>query len=180
MIEKLLASCLKPVLEAEVQLRKRKVITYTLIAGLIGVLTLTAAAHWADWWSWGAVFLWFIVLAVAAAVGLSNATRPVDIRSIARQVEEKHPDLQAALLAAMDQKPSMTGELSFLQKRLMSEISEHAVKNNWVRQVSEKRLTGAAWGQFASVVAFCVSVWFLLGANPYSRPAVEEEVDRRN
>ncbi|NRB73927.1 MAG: hypothetical protein HRU46_06185, partial [Verrucomicrobiales bacterium] len=175
MIEKLLASCLKPVLEAEVQLRKRKVITFTLLAGLAGILALLAAAYFADWWSWVAVFAWFIVLAVGAAIGLSNATRPLDLRGIARQVEEKHPDLQAALLAAMDQKPTASGELSFLQKRLMSEISEHAVQNRWVRQVSEKRLLAAAWGQFAAVIAFCVSVWFLLGANPYSRPAASEE-----
>lgn len=176
MIEKLLASCLKPVLEAEVQLRKRKVITCTLLTGLAGILALLAAAYYADWWSWMTVFAWFIVLAVGAAIGLSNATRPLDLRGIARQVEEKHPDLQAALLAAMDQKPAVSGELGFLQKRLMSEISEHAVKNHWVRQVSEKRLLAAAWGQFAAVIAFCVSVWFLLNANPYSRPATSEEV----
>ena len=176
MIEKLLASCLKPVLEAEVQLRKRKVITCTLLTGLAGILALLAAAYYADWWSWMTVFAWFIVLAVGAAIGLSNATRPLDLRGIARQVEEKHPDLQAALLAAMDQKPAVSGELGFLQKRLMSEISEHAVKNHWVRQVSKKRLLAAAWGQFAAVIAFCVSVWFLLNANPYSRPATSEEV----
>ena len=176
MIEKLLASCLKPVLEAEVQLRKRKVITFTLLTGLAGILALLAAAYYADWWSWMTVFAWFIVLAVGAAIGLSNATRPLDLRGVARQVEEKHPDLQAALLAAMDQKPAVSGELGFLQKRLMSEISEHAVKNHWVRQVSEKRLLAAAWGQFAAVIAFCVSIWFLLSANPYSRPATSEEV----
>ena len=45
MIEKLLASCLKPVLEAEVQLRKRKVITFTLLTGLAGILALLAAAY---------------------------------------------------------------------------------------------------------------------------------------
>jgi len=48
MIEKLLASCLKPVLEAEVQLQKRKVITFTLLAGLAGMLALLAAAYLAD------------------------------------------------------------------------------------------------------------------------------------
>ena len=175
MIEKLLASCLKPVLDAEVELRKKRVIAYAFAAGLVCMLTLTSAAHWAGWWSWGAVLLCFIVLTVAAAAGLSNATRPVDIRSMARQVEEKHPDLQAALLAAMDQKPSDTGEISFLQKRLMVEISEHAVKNNWVRQVSKKRLSGATWSQFTAVVAFCFSVWLLLEANPYSRTAPEEK-----
>ena len=176
MIEKLLASCLKPVLEAEVQLRKRKVITFTLLTGLAGILALLAAAYYADWWSWMTVFAWFIVLAVGTAIGLSNATRPLDLRGIARQVEEKHPDLQAALLAAMDQKPAVSGELGFLQKRLMSEISEHAVKNHWVRQVSEKRLLTAAWGLFAAVIAFCVSVWFLLSANSYSRSPTSEEV----
>ena len=175
MIEKLLASCLKPILDAEVELRKKRVITYVFAAGLLCMLALTAAAHWAEFWSWGAVLLCFIVLAVAAAAGLSNATRPVDIRSMARQVEEKHPDLQAALLAAMDQKPSDTGELSFLQKRLMAEISEHAVKNNWVRQVSEKRLSRANWSQFIAAGAFCASVWLLLEANPHSRPAPEKK-----
>ncbi len=166
MIEKLLASCLRPVLEAEMQLRRRRVIILTLSIGLVGMLALFAASRWGDWWSWPAVFGWMGCLSIGAAIGLSRATGLPDMRALARLVEENHPDLQAALLAAMDQKPSVDGELSFLQLRLLADVSEHAIKHRWVRQVSQKRLLTAAWGQFVALAGFCLSVWLLLGAAP--------------
>src|SRR5690606_15065798 len=78
----------------------------------------------------------------------------------------KHPDLRAALLAAMDQKPGPDREPGFLQKRLFGEISEHALRHRWVRRVSAKRLAAAAWAQGIAVVALFASVWFLLGEAP--------------
>src|SRR5690606_3913466 len=52
------------------------------------------------------------------------------------------------------------------QKRLFGEISEHAIRNRWVRQVSEKRLVVTGWAQGLAVVALFVSLYFLLGEAP--------------
>lgn len=172
MIEKLLAQCLQPVLDAEATLRRRRVVIFVLSLGAIGFLLLLALAVFRDFWSWKVVFGWLGVLALFAGFGLIRASRRPDMRHLARKVEENHPDLRSALLAAMDQKPDENGELNYLQKRLMTEVSEHAVKNQWVRKVSGRRLLAAAWTQFAAVVAFCLSIWLLLGAAPGNRTAI--------
>jgi hypothetical protein len=176
MIEKLLANCLEPVLAAEAQLRQRRVLISVLILGAIGFTVLFALSVFQDWWSWKAVFGWLGFLTLIGLIGLIRANREPDLREIAKKVEENHPDLQAALLAAMDQKPSADGELSYLQKRLLADVSGHAVTNKWVRQVSSKRLFAAGWGQFAALVGFCLSVWMLLGVAPGSKPKTVAEI----
>lgn len=174
MIEKLLATCLQPILEAETRLRCRRVVIGVLVAGAVGILGLFALAFYTEWWSWPVVLGWFGVLAIAAAIGLTRAARQPDLRALARKVEEKHPDLRSALLAAMDQKPGPDGELSYLQRRLLSEVSEHAVRNRWVRKVSERRLFAAGWGQLAAVAGFCLAVWTLLGVAPGARQTIAD------
>ncbi|MDF1826209.1 MAG: hypothetical protein P1U68_16300 [Verrucomicrobiales bacterium] len=170
MIENFLSKCLHPVLEAEIQLRRRRVTIAMLVIGAMGVLILLALAVWADWWSWPVVLGWLALLSLASIIGIIRAGKTPDLRPLAQQVEENHPDLEAALLAAMDQKTAPGEEPSFLQKRLISEISDHALKHQWVRAVSAKKLTLSAWGQFASVIGFCLSIWFLLGYAPGARP----------
>jgi len=167
MIQKLLGTCLGPVIAAEKHLRRRQLVIAVLTIAVVGFAGLAALSAFAGWWSWWAVLGLAGALIVGSLVGLAMIERNApDLRSIARRIEEKHPDLRAALLAAMDQKPGPDGELGFLQKRLLGEISEHAIKNRWVRQVSQKRLAAAGWAQFAAVVALFVSLWFLLGEAP--------------
>lgn len=168
MIQKLLGSCLAPVIAAEKHLRRRKLVIGVLVIGAIAFAILTTLSLVAGWWSWWVVLGLLVGLAFAVLIGLMRIDRSTpDLRAIALRIEEKHPDLRSALLAAMDQKPGSDGELGFLQKRLLGEISEHAIRNRWVRQVSEKRLVAAGWGQFAAVIAFVVSLWFLLGEVPF-------------
>lgn len=170
MIAKLLDSCLGPVIAAEKQLKRRQLVIAILAIGAIGCAVLAALALFASWWSWPAVLAWFGALCLASAIGFVRIDRSTpDLRELARRIEEKHPDLRAALLAAMDQKPGPDGGLSFLQSKLLGEISEHAVRNQWVRRVSEKRLIAAGWGQFLALAAFVASLWFLLGEAPLGR-----------
>ena len=167
MIQKLLGTCLGPVIAAEMHLRRRHLVIAVLLTAVAGFAGLAALSAFAGWWSWWAVLGFTGALIVATLVGLAMIDRSKpDLRELARRIEEKHPDLRAALLAAMDQKPGPDGELGFLQKRLLGEISEHAIKNRWVRQVSEKRLAAAGWGQVAAVIGLFVSLWFLLGQAP--------------
>lgn len=170
MIAKLLDSCLGPVIAAEKQLKRRQLVIAILATGAIGCAVLAALALFASWWSWPAVLAWFGALCLASAIGFVRIDRSTpDLRELARRIEEKHPDLRAALLAAMDQKPGPDGGLSFLQRKLLGEISEHAVRNHWVRRVSENRLFAAGWGQFLALAAFVASLWFLLGEAPLGR-----------
>ncbi|MEM6917236.1 MAG: hypothetical protein AAF491_11780, partial [Verrucomicrobiota bacterium] len=138
---------------------------------------LFTLAIWAGWWSWPLVLGWAAILSVASLVGISRANQDPDLRVLARRVEESHPDLQAALLAAMDEKTEPGAEPSYLQRRLLSEISEHAVRNQWVRQVSEKRLALTGWGQLASMIGFALSLWFLLGQVPGTGKIVQSDAD---
>ena len=167
MIQKLLGTCLGPVIAAEMHLRRRHLFIAVLLTAVAGFAGLAALSAIAGWWSWWAVLGLVATLIITTLVGLAliDRSKP-DLRELARRIEEKHPDLRAALLAAMDQKPGPGGELGFLQKRLLGEISEHAIKNRWVRQVSEKRLAAAGWGQVAGVIGLFVSLWFLLGQAP--------------
>lgn len=167
MIHKLLDSCLGPVVAAEQRLRRRRLAIGLLVAGALGCGLLGALALFAGWWSWPSVFGLLGALCLAGAVGYVRLDRAApDLREIARRIEDGHPDLRAALLTAMDQRTGPGGELGFLQRRLLGEISEHALQNRWVRRVAEKRLAAAAWGQFFALVAFGFSLWFLLGQAP--------------
>ncbi len=170
MITKLLDPCLGPVIAAEKRLKRRQLVIAVLAIGAIGCAVLAALALFAAWWSWPLVLGFFGLLCLASAIGFVRIDRSTpDLRELARRIEEKHPDLRAALLAAMDQKPGPDGGLSFLQRKLLGEISEHAVRNHWVRRVSEKRLFAAGWGQFLALAAFVASLWFLLGEAPLGR-----------
>lgn len=171
MIRKLLSSCLGPVLAAEARLRRRRLVIAVLSVGAVGCALFTALALFASWWSWPVLLGFFAVLCLASLIGHVLVDRgEQNLREIARRIEERHPDLRSALLAAMDQKPAEDGSLSFLQRKLLGEISEHAVKNRWVRQVSERRLLVAGWGQFLALVAFVASLWILLGEAPVGGP----------
>lgn len=166
-IETILSSCLGPVLDAEKTLHRRRLTIALLSLGAIGFGTLLVLAIHASWWSWAAVLGLLAALGFIALIGFWRInSKERSAREIARKVEAKHPELRSALLAAMDQEPDSNGELSYLQKELLGDVTEHAVKNKWVKEVSGKRLIGAAWGQFAALVAFCLTAWFLLGSVP--------------
>lgn len=176
MIEKFLESCLQPVIAAEKRLQRRRMISAFLLIGAIGFGILLALSLFAGWWSWGAVLGVLFAVVGGILIGLGwIENRKIDSRAIARKIEDSHPDLQAALLAAMDQKPAEDGTLSYLQRKLLGEVSEHALEHRWVKQVSSRKLAGAAWMQFAALVLFSAAAWFLLGAAPGNRPTIASE-----
>ena len=175
MIDSLLASTLGPVIDAEMRFKQRRLAAVVLALGAVGLAALAAAAVLTGWWSWEAVFAVLGTVTAVAFIGLIviSRSRP-DVRAIARRVEEYHPDLRVALLTAMDQEPGPNGELSYLQQRLLGEVSEHAVKNRWVRNVSGSKLAAAGWGQFLALIAFCAAAWFLLGQVPQQGALVSD------
>lgn len=178
MIQKVLGNCLKPIIQAEAQLRNRYLVSGILAVGASGMLVFILLSLYADWWSWSAVLGFFGLLAIFTIGGfIWSASRKPNLRDLAKRVEEEHPELRTALLTAMDQKPRADGTLGYLQSRVLGDVTEHAVKNRWVRRVSNKRLARASWAQFAALLAFCAAVWFLLGQAPHKNQTIAETVE---
>ncbi len=175
MIDKLLASCLGPVIAAEKQWRRRIFSASLFAIGTLGFIALFVAARFTGWWSMNALLSWAGLLTLLSLIGMRWIEhRSIYLRELARRVEEAHPDLRAALLAAMDQQPAVDGSLNFLQKKLLGEISEHAVRNQWVRQVSGRRLRWAGIMLAGFFVLFCSSFWLVLKVAPNLRTELAE------
>lgn len=100
-----------------------------------------------------------------------------DPRRIAKDIEHKHPALQTALLAALDQNPDPgSGSLSFLQNRLILDSLATAERDHWLDIVPRPRLTALRAlhlaGAFLFLIAACV---MLLPRNVKSEVAVVEK-----
>ena len=103
-----------------------------------GALGLAAAALLLMYWVSGMVFpyavptLLSIGLLSAMVVFVRGGRSSVALREIARQVEQDDPKLNTLLLAAAEQNPDpKTGELNFLQLRVISEALEANRKSPW-------------------------------------------------
>ncbi|MEC5126717.1 hypothetical protein VSU19_08155 [Verrucomicrobiales bacterium BCK34] len=171
MIEKLIQTTLEPVIEAEKRLKQRRVRIVMLSIGAValGIFTLLASRY--NWWSLPTIFGVLGSLFAITLIALYRVKKnTLNARQIARKIEENHPDLRSALLAAMDQKPGPDGELSYLQKRLLGEVSEHATANQWVKKVSGKKLGWALVGQLAALAAFFVMAQLLIENTPENDP----------
>src|SRR3954471_6697969 len=64
-----------------------------------------------------------------------------DYRQIARDIEANHPDLHALLLTAVEQRPdAQTGELNFLQQRVIDQALEETRRRNFIDTVPTEEL----------------------------------------
>ena len=180
MIQNVLHRKLEPLIDAERTLRRRKVVASILTLGALALVALLALARLADWWSWIAVLVTFAVVSIAMLIGVWWAdSRSVDVKTLVKRIEDAHPDLQAALMTAVEQEPGKDGQLGYLQERVVYDAVDHALQHEWVKRVSSGRLIGAAWLQMATVFAFGAALWALLGeARPigYLPEAVAGEV----
>lgn len=176
MISPLLRQCLSPLLEADRRLATRRTVSALMVlaAVLFGGLALWCHLVGKPWtWSvlGGCVLL--LIVGIGWAVHRQESRRP-DLRSLARRVEQEHPDLQAGLLAALDQEVPPGGKLGFLQRRLLAEISVHARQHQWVRQVSEQGLRRAALSQVLAAFLLASAFVFLWSERPGPRLSITE------
>ena len=124
-----------------------------LIAGLIGVV-LTAIG-----WLWGWRSPWTVMglfigtfQATVWVIYRSGRLQP-DYHALARDIEQRHPELQALLLAAVEQKPEgPDGQWGYMQRRVIGEAVTHATGHEWQESVSTKHLFVANLGRFAALV----------------------------
>jgi hypothetical protein len=100
------------------------------------------------------------LLALATLVGVIWVAKRVtswepDFRGIARQIEQHHPDLHELLLTAVEQRPDpKTGELNFLQERVIEEALAESQKQQWVETVSDRQLFWMRGAFLAALLAF--------------------------
>ncbi|MFZ4765577.1 MAG: hypothetical protein ACOYMN_11540, partial [Roseimicrobium sp.] len=150
---------LAPLIDAERQLWQRKALAVGLL--LVSVLTIALAwcatrAHWSIATVWlGALGMLLVALAVA---GVGASRHRVNLRALARRIETRHPDLQAALLTALDQQQGAEG-LSYLQERVVLDAVRHSTTHEWLGRATRFRLHG--WG------ALCYAMVLLFGGSMF-------------
>lgn len=149
MIERALRIHLQPVVRRRRHLYlARTLALYWILASLAGLslLVLNWLWGWTSPLAMGAVCL-VAVLATILAVYRSSRFEP-DYQVVARDIEQRHPDLKALLLTAIEQKPQGPGgKLGYLQKQVLREAVVHATSHDWLQSISTSRLMLAdlAW-----------------------------------
>lgn len=98
---------------------------------------------------------WTPLLPLAAALLLFGAgmllwRRAVSWQTLARQIEEEHPDLESLLLTAVDIDGRSNGKLGFLEERVVQQAVRHGVENDWSGGAVARGLRLSGW---AAVVA---------------------------
>jgi FtsH-binding integral membrane protein len=124
-----------------------------LVATFIGVVLAGVAWLWGSRSPWAVMALFIgTFLATVWVVYRSRRMQP-DYHALARTIEEQHPELQALLLAAVEQKPEgPDGEWGYLQRRVIGEAIEHAAGHEWQESISATQLFLANLGRFAAMV----------------------------
>ena len=167
MIEPLLKSQLEPVARRHrrFQLWRGLAIAWAGAAavGLLALLLQRALSG-----SFSLVIPLVLALAVLAAwIGLKRSRRwDPDYRQIARDIEQQHPKLHALLLTAVEQQPDpQTGQLNFLQERVVKEAVQECKQYQWLETVSTRQLFWMQTGHLAAL-ALLVTVLLTLRSSP--------------
>lgn len=160
MIEYALRRQLQPVVRRRKHLYlARTLATYWALAAAAG-LALVAVNWlwgWTSPWATGVVCI-TAVLATLVTISRSRRLQP-DYHAVARDIEQRHPDLKALLLAAVEQKPQgPNGKLGYLQKQVLKEAIVHATSHDWTQSISTARLVLADLLWAAALVALLAIV----------------------
>lgn len=147
----------KPLMEAERQLWRRKV---QVIGFLVAALLIPVLA-WMLWKNGSSLLiLWVAGIGLASLIlmiaSLMAGQHRMDMHQLARRIESEHPELQAALLTALDQSSS-DHTLSYLQERVVHQALAHGMKHDWLSPSRRRNLTLWSVAAFAMMVVFAVS-----------------------
>jgi hypothetical protein len=106
-----------------------------------------------------------LVALITGIVCVISALRSVrDPRWVARRIEAKHPELNAGLLAAVEQDTTSPSRcLGFLQAAVIREALEHRRSNNWDETVSTWTLRGTQLAHAAALALLIVVSTALVG-----------------
>ncbi len=181
MIEEALRKRLRPI----VKRRRRLHLAYFLsvcwlVAALVGIGLISANRFW-GWKS--PVANWALcisaVLATLYALYRSRHMQP-DYRAVARHIERQNPDLEALLLAAIEQEAKQPdGQFGYLQDRVIGEAVRHATKHDWLQSISTKKLLLAELGGAFALTLIITILLQLLPPVPFLRvPALSVQGNR--
>ena len=157
MIEPLLKRRLEPAVR---KFRRQRILLRLLLGWTAGALALGALLLGSQ--TLGTTLprqAWVITVASCAAVAaiiwyLARQWQP-DYRSIARTIEQQHPELHALLLTAVEQRPDpQTGRYNYLQQRVIQEAVAESFIAKWVNAVPARRMALLQFGHWAALGCF--------------------------
>ena len=158
MIEDALRRQLQPIADRRRRLYlARRLSVCWLICALVGAGLLGAAWLW-GWESSSAPAALSIAALVATGWIIHGSRRlQPDYLALARVIEQQHPDLQALLLAAIEQEPhGPDGQMGYLQQRVITEAVTHATGHDWLYSISSGRLWLARLSRVAAMLLLLV------------------------
>ncbi|HEX5175826.1 MAG TPA: hypothetical protein VFV83_02300, partial [Chthoniobacteraceae bacterium] len=152
MIIPLLENALEPIVRRQRWLWKLR--GWSLSFALLALLALVLRASSILFPT--AVLILAALILVALVSRMAENWRP-DYQSLARAIEQRHPELHAALLTAVEQRPDpRTGKLHFLQQRVIADAVTHAEREQWIEAVPKLKLGAHA----VLSAAFCGLFFF--------------------
>lgn len=172
MITPLLKSALSPLVERHRRLRSLYAggIAW-LLAGAVGAGALLAHATRVN-----------ALMAVAGTLILAMllgrrwvANWEPDYRAVARTIEERHPELHALLRTAVEQQPHpKSGQLHYLQQRVVAEAVEATRKKQWFDSIPTSRWVGGYAVRVLGFVAIALAFYLIKPTPQRARPVTEK------
>jgi len=171
MIEEALRKRLRPIVNRRRRLHLAYLLSvFWLVAALVGIGLISANRYWglkspvANW-----ALCISTVLATLYALYRSRRMQP-DYKAVAQHIERQNPDMQALLLAAIEQEPEQPdGQFGYLQDRVIGEAVRHATKHDWLQSISTKRLLSAELGGAIALTLIIATLLQLLPPVPFLR-----------
>jgi hypothetical protein len=107
-----------------------------------------------------------VTLAVLGALAVMLATRSrKDLKTLAREVEQSHPELDGRLLTAVRNDAPRIGGSSYFNERLVRELLTHDRVRRWSAAVPARRLQIAHAAQWLGLLLLVAIVWQLPAPN---------------
>ncbi|NBR87131.1 MAG: hypothetical protein EBS84_12395 [Proteobacteria bacterium] len=155
MIAPLLQEHLEPVARRyrRVQLWRGLAICWAL-AGLLAVALRAFGVEY----RFGVPLVCLVGFAAALCIALACRAAKLDPHWLAQQIEQQHPELKTALLAALEQRPDANGQFSFLQQRVIAEAVVHGQNRGWKDAVPTRQLALAHAGHWAAFAFFIAAL----------------------
>lgn len=162
MLHPILHRKLTEVIEARRALRLRWANSMLLIAVAVAVLVATLDGRLVHEQFFRFQLVLIAVLVVGSiAVRIWARSRTFNVQQLARDIEMEHPELQALLLTAVEQKPGAEG-FSYLQERVIDEAVARAARQMWADELTGRSLQWAAVSRALALLLLLGSYsWFV-------------------
>src|SRR5436190_15480722 len=160
MIQPLLKSHLEPVAQRLRRLRLLRVFAWYWLAAALGGTALAVVGRLLGQPPLFLITGVFVLAAIIAVMVRQRLTAwTPDYRQMARDIEAHHPDLHTLLLTAVEQEPDRdTGQLNFLQQRVVNQSVEEIQRRGLVEAISTDELARAESRSFVLLMVFLFSV----------------------